>query len=221
MKKEYSPVRVSEVYHFADIAKKLPRDDAEKLQYFLMKRVFEAGAESDEVNNIISSITDRFVDEDNEMRRKAIEDELRRNGTVQQETIEADDHQIVKAIKKALPKFQSDRDWGGIYRILVDYCNFPAEKTKFTIRFWNMGIYAQDNPKCLEGLNRFVPSISKEEYMDHPFSYQALQKGCHPSWPMTYHAWKKTDSATSGFNKRKAIAAIFLENLIMETKNIR
>ena len=217
MNKEYSPLSYSEARHYADMTKKMPRDEAEFVQRMLQRRALEAGVGSSNVLEAISSITDRFYEEDREMRRKAIEADLHKRGTIEEAHIDADDDQIVQAIRLTLPKFQSDWDWGGIYRILVDFCDFPATKTDFVRRMARMGIYAQDN--FVKDLERLLPpAIRGTEWNEHPFGYQAVQRSVDPSWPPTYYAWKNSDITTHDFTDRLAIATIFLKNLIKATK---
>lgn len=216
MNKDYPKVTLAEVSHWADIAKSLPREDVEILQNNLRRRILEAGCASDYVLAVVDSMTERFADEDREMRKKLMEDELRRSGFMAQETIEADDDQIVLAIKKTLPYFKSDRDWGGIYRILVDFCphRFKNVKTQFTQQFWKIGIYATDNPNCVKDWKRGIPpAIYKDDYHGHSFSYQAIQKGCPTNWPDTYYEWQRKESVDRNFIDRKAIARRFLDNL--------
>ena len=88
MEKEYSPVSYAEVRHYVDIAQKLPRDNAEVLQRVLSRRAQEAGVSSDKVWPLIYSITDRFVEEDNKMRREIMEEEIRHKGIMEEEKID-------------------------------------------------------------------------------------------------------------------------------------
>lgn len=216
-KEEYSHVTYSEIRHYVEIAKSQPRDRAEFLQNVLRRRVIEAGGASDEMLGLIDSITERFVDEDRELRRQMIAEELRRGGVLQQEKIDADDDHIVEALKMTLKKFKSAFDWGGPYRVLVDCCDFPPVKTEFTKRFWKMGIYAVDNPKCVQGLPKYRPSIYQEEYCGHPFSYQAIQKGCPTEWGL-FRTWKYREDNSRDFTDRKEIASLFRDNLIRATR---
>ena len=216
MEKEYSPVSYAETRHYVDIAKKLPRDEAEVIQRVLLRRAQEAGVTSENVWPLIYSITDRFVEEDYEMRRKIMEEEIRRKGIMQEETIDADEDQIVTAIKWTLPKFNSDWDWGGIYRILVSCCGFPAVKTDFVRRMARLRIYPKDD--IVEIADRLTPAIYQKEYNGHPFSYQAVQKGCPKEWPDHYFEWKDREISTKDFSDRKRIAAIFRDNLIKAMK---
>lgn len=210
--KEYSPITLSEVHHYADLCKRVPRDQAEVMQKFLSQRALETGVTSSEILEAIQSISDRFVFEDRELRRKAIEEDLRRRGTLLQESIDAEDDQIIAAIKKTLPKFQSDRDWGGIYRILVDCCAFPPNISDFVRRFDNMGIFPKDN--CINGIKRRgIPSISEREYYGHRFAYQALQKGINNSWPKTYIGWLNCYITDRDFISRRDLATLFYKNL--------
>ncbi len=219
MNKEYSPLSYSEARHYTDMTKKMPRDEVEFVQRLLQRRALEAGVCSPDVLEVISSITDRFFEEDREMRRKAIEEDLRKRGVMEQTHIDADDDHIVLAIKWTLPKYHSDWDWGGIYRILVDFCDFPVTKTDFVRRMARMGIYAQDN--YVKNLDHpLPPAIRGTEWHEHQFSYQAVQRGVDPSWPPTYYAWKNSDITTRNFTDRLDIATIFLRNLFKATKEI-
>lgn len=216
MDKEYSPLTYDEARHIADIAKKLTRDEAIFLQNILLRRAQEAGVSSENVFPLIYSINERFVDEDNEMRRKAIEAEIRQKGIMQEEKIDVDDDQIVTAIKWTLPKFNSDWDWGGIYRILVSCCGFPAVKTEFVKRMARLRIYPKDD--IVKITDRMSPAIYQNEYHGHPFSYQAVQRGCPKEWPDHYFEWKDSETSTKDFSDRKRIAAIFRDNLIKAIK---
>lgn len=212
---KYSPIILSEARHYADLCKNAPRDQAEVMQNFLMRRALETGVTSHEVLEAIQSISNRFAEEDREMRRKAIEEDLRRRGTIALDSIDADDDQILKAIKKTLPKFNSDKDWGGIYRILVDFCNFPLAYSDFVRRFDDMGIYPTDD--IVTGIKRCgIPAISEREYYNHRFSYQALQKSIKNDWPQTYIGWTNSYKTDRDFISRKNIATIFYNNLKAE-----
>ena len=210
--KEYSPISLSEVQHYVDLCKNVPRDQAEVMQKFLMRRALETGVTSHEVLEKIQSISDRFVEEDRDMRRKAIEENLRRRGTIALPPIDADDDQIVAAIKKTLPKFNSDKDWGGIYRILVECCDFPPNYSNFVRKFDEMGIFPTDN--TVKGIKRCgIPAISERDYHNHRFSYQALQKSINNGWPQTYTEWMNCHITDRDFINRRNIATIFYKNL--------
>lgn len=217
MENKYDPMTYSEVLWWAHKARRLPRKDAEDIQRNLLFRAMEVGVSSPDVRDVIDGITDRFVEEDREMRRGLMADEMRRLGIMQQEKIDADDGQIVQAIKWTLPKFNSDWDWGGIYRILVDCCDFPPGKADFVRKFDCMGIYPKDNSvKDLKhGLS---PSIRGTEWYDHQFSYQAIQKGVNAAWPKTYYGWLNSDLTDRNFIARRDIAKKFKENLIKAIK---
>lgn len=213
--KEYSPLTYSEASHYADLCKRSTREEAETMQRFLMKRALATGATSTEVQEAIQSITDRFIEEDREMRRRAMEDEMLRSGVSKQQKIDADDGEIVEAIKKTIPQFQSDRDWAGIYRILVDFCDFPPKLSDFVRRFDRMGIYPTDD--AVKGLEkRVIPAINEHDYCGHRFSYQALQKGLNQFWPQTYWEWLNHQSAERDFVNRRTIATTFFKELKAE-----
>lgn len=212
MEKEYNPLSYSEARYYADMSKRMCRKEAETIQKALLLHALECGVESPKVNDVIYSITDRFVDEDNEMRRQIMENDLRRRGVLQQEDIEAEDEQIIEAIKLTLPKFQSDRDWGGVYRILVDFCNkcgFKAQKTDFVRRLATMGVYPQDMK-----VEHLLPATIKgDDWHDHRFSYEAIKKGVSTSWPATFYEWERSELQTRDFIARRKIATTFLKNL--------
>ena len=217
MNKNFPKVTCSEARHFAKIAEKMPLEDVKFLQSVLRLRMLQAGYESDHVLGIVDGMTERFLDEDKEVRRQLIAESLRQEGILGgQEKIEATDEQIVTGIKKTLPYFKSNRDWGGVYIILVSCCDYPSVKTDFVLRFWQMGIYAVDNPKCVGELTKDVPpAIYQDEYCDHPFSYQALQKGYSTTWPMKYEDCINIDLGNRDFAERKEIAGRFRRNLLV------
>ena len=197
----------------------MPKGDVERLQSFLMRRALDCGCE-DGVPAVISSLTERFVDEEGEMLRMRMDEYVRRMGIMEQQRIDATDEQIVKAIKWTLTDFNSEKDWGGIYRILVDYCQhlgFTTMKTTFVRRFVKMGIYPKDDivkdTECSQ-----PPSIYKDEYNGYPFSYYAIDKGIGAYWPSTYNEWKISDITTNDFIQRRNIAALFLRNLVKATE---
>lgn len=213
--KDYSPITLSEARHYADLCKNSPRNQAEFVQTILLRRALETGVTSHEILEAIQSISDRFVEEDRAMRKKAIEEELRRRGTLALDSIDADDDQIIKAIKKTLPKFNSDKDWGGVYRILVDFCNFPPAYSDFVRRFDDMGIYTTDD--VVTGIRRCsIPAISERDYYNHQFSYQTLQKSIKNDWPQTYIGWMNSYKTDRDFISRRSIATIFYNNLKAE-----
>lgn len=209
MPAERGPLTYSEVSYYVRKCKKSSRSDVECIQRFLQQAALDVGYESHEVIEAISSLTERFVEEERQMRREEIAKELRRNKVLGQESIDADDDQIVQAVKWALPQFKSDRDWAGVYRILVDCCEFPAKKTDFVRRFARMGIYPTDSTvKEIERTQS--PAIHDEEWQGHRFSYQAIQKGIGIGWPQTYAGWKTYDTPNRDFAERLAIANTFL-----------
>ena len=219
MEQEYRPLSMLEVRYWIQASKKMPRDDVERLQRFLRQRALDCGCEEG-VSEVISSLTDRFADEEREMLRKRMDEYVRRMGIMEQQRINATDNQIVQAIKWTLKDFESEKDWGGIYRILVDYCQhlgFTATKTNFVRRFAKMGIYPKDN--IVKDLDRSLsPAIYKDEYNGNPFSYYAIDKGVGAYWPISYDDWKTSEITTADFIQRKKIATLFLKNLVKATE---
>lgn len=213
MENKYDPITLSEAYWWANRAKKVRRQEAEYMQRFLLSRAAEVGVSSSEVTAVINGMLYPFVEEERQMMRELMAENLRRKGVLEMEKIDADDDQIVKALKWTLPKFQSDWDWGGPYRILVDCCDFPPVKTEFVRRMARMGVYTKDN--YVKDLVRSMPpAIRGTEWHDHQFSYQAIQKGVSPNWPDTYFGWMNSDIQDRDFLDRRSIAKIFKDNLV-------
>lgn len=213
MEIKYDPITLSEAYWWAKRAQKVSHQDAKDIQRYMLSRAAEVGVTSSDVTDVINGMLDYLVEEEREMMRQLMAENLRRRGTLQQEKIDADDDQIIKALKWTLPKFKSDRDWGGPYRILVDFCDFPQVMTDFMRKFARMGIYPNDNtPKDL--VHSVPPTIRGTEWHDHKFSYQAIQKGVKTSWPETYYGWQNSDIQDADFLDRRSIAKIFKDNLI-------
>ena len=206
MEIKYDSVTLSEALWWAKRAKRVPYPEAKDMQFLLLSRAVEVGVSSPDVMDVINGMLDHFVEEERKMKRELMAEELRRKGILQQEKIDADDDQIVKAIKWTLPKFKSDWDWAGIYRILVDNCDFPPGKADFVRRMARMGVYPNDDyPKDLV---RSMP----------PFSYQAIQKGIKTSWPDAYYGWQNSDIQDRDFLDRRCVAKIFKANLLKAVK---
>ena len=218
MENKYAPVTLSEVAWWAKRAKRVPYPKAQDMQRLLLLRATECGVSSPDVMDVIDGMLDPFAEEDRDMRRELMAEELRRKGVLEMEKIDADDDQIVMAIKWTLPNFKSDRDWGGPYRILVDYCDFPPAKTEFVKRFARMGIYPKDNKVAVE--RPLPPAIRGTEWCDHQFSYQAIQKGVKLDWPDTYYGWMNSDTQENDFLDRLSIAKIFKDNLIKAVRGL-
>lgn len=221
MQQDYRPLSMLDVLYWDKVAKSMPRNDVERLQRFLLQRALDCGCD-DGVPAVISDLTTRFADEEREMMRKRIDEKIRRMSILEQNRIDATDEQIVKAIKWTLPDFESEKDWGGIYRILVDYCQhegFTATKTCFVRRFAKMGIYPKDD--VVKDIERSIhPAIYKDEYDGNLFSYYAIDKGVGTYWPSSYENWKTSDITGNDFIQRRKIAALFLKNLIRATEDL-
>lgn len=219
MKQEYRPLSMLDVLYWQKVSRQMPRDDVEQLQRFLRQRALDCGCDEG-VSVVISSMTDRFADDEREMLRKRMDEYVRRLGIAEQQRIDATDEQIVKAIKWTLNDFESEKDWGGIYRILVDYCQhlgFTSTKTAFVRRFAKMGIYPKD--AVVKDIDRSLsPAIYKDEYNGNLFSYYAIDKGIGAYWPSSYNEWKTSDITSNDFIQRRKIAALFLKNLIKATE---
>ena len=205
--------------YWQKVSKQMPRDDVEKLQRFLRQHALDCGCEEG-VPAVISGLTERFADEEKEELRKRMDEYVRRMGIMEQERIDATDEQIVQAIQWTLSDFASEKDWAGIYRILVDYCQhlgFTATKTSFVRRFAKMGIYPKDN--TVKDIDRSMPpAIFKDEYNGNPFSYYAIDKGLGAYWPSFYNEWNTSVITSNDFIQRRKIASLFLKNLLKATK---
>jgi hypothetical protein len=219
MQQYYKPVTKLDVLYWAQASRAMPKGDVEKLQSFLRQRALDCGYEEG-VPLVISSMTDRFADEEREEYRRRVDEHIRRLGIMERQRIDATDEQIVKAIKRTLSDFESKKDWGGVYRILVDYCQhlgFTATKTNFVKRFAKMGIYPEDD--TVKDIDRSMPpTIYKDEYNGFPFSYYAIDKGVGAYWPLSYDDWRTSDITSNDFVQRRKIAALFLKNLVRATE---
>ena len=208
-----------DVRYWDKVSKTMPKSDVEHLQRFLQRRALDCGCEEG-VPMVISGMTDRFADEERDMLRSRMDEHIRRLGILEHQRIDALDEQIVKAIKWTLNDFESEKDWGGVYRILVDYCQhlgFTSKKTSFVRRFAKMGIYPKDD--VTKDIDRSIsPAIYKDEYKGFLFSYYAIDKGVDAYWPASYEDWKTSDIITNDFIQRRKIAAIFLRNLVKATE---
>lgn len=214
MDKKYDPITLSEAYWWARTAKGSSPHEAKEMQRLMLLRSAKVGVTSPDVNAVIEDMLAPHIEEEKKLMKEVMAEELRRRGTLQQEKIVADDDQIVEAIKQTLPKFQSDWDWGGIYRILVDCCAFPSAKTDFVRRLARMGIYPKTDGE-IKDLDRFLPpAIRDTEWCGHRLSYQAIQKGVKTDWPDTYSGWLNSDIQDRDFTDRRNIATTFKSNLI-------
>ncbi len=219
MQQEFRPLTMLDVLYWQKVSKHMTKEEVGQLQRFLWQRALDCGCEEG-VPMVISGLTERFVDEEREMFRKRVEEHIRNLSIADQQRIEANDEQIVQAIKTTLKDFESEKDWGGIYRILVDYCHhlgFTTTKTNFVRRFAQMGIYPKDN--VVDDIERTIsPTIYKDDYNGNPFSYYAIDKGVNPYWPSSYKDWQKCDITSNDFIQRRKIAALFLKNLLKVTE---
>lgn len=219
MQQDYKPVTMLELHYWVQASKEMTKENVEKLQNFLRQRALDCGCEEG-VSLAIKSLTDRFADEERKELRRRMDEYIRRMWIMEQQSINATDEQIVKAIKWTLSDFESKKDWGGVYRILVDYCQhlgFTATKTTFVKRFAKMGIYPEDD--TVKDIDRSMPpAIYKEEYKGFSFSYYAIDKGVGAYWPSSYDDWKTSDITSNDFVQRRKIATLFLKNLVRATK---
>lgn len=219
-KEKYTPLSRLDVRYWIKASKIMRREDVEKLQGLLRQKALDCGCEEG-VPALISSLTARFADEERVEMMRRMDEHVRRLGIMAQKRIDADDKQIVQAIKWTLKDFESEKDWGGVYRILVDYClhlDFTNQKTSFVKRFAKMGIYPKDD--TVKDFDPSVPpAIYKDEYNGKPFSYYAIDKGLGPYWPTSYQDWQTSDIATNDFIQRRKIANLFLKNLLKATES--
>ena len=221
MQQDYRPLSMLDVLYWDKVSRSMPRNEVEFLQRFLQRRALDCGYEEG-VPLVISGMTDRFADEEREMLRKRMDEHIRQISILEKQRIDATDEQMIKAIKWTLPYFESEKDWGGIYRILVDYCQhegFTATKTSFVRRFAKMGIYPKDD--VVKDLDQSVsPAIYKDEYDGKFFSYYAIDKGVGAYWPSSYREWQTSNITTNDFIARRKIASIFLKNLLKATEEL-
>lgn len=162
------------------------------------------GINNPEAFAMIDSITSHFKEEAN---RKAAEEAVAYAENLLKKhfdmpEINATDEQIAAAITKIAisETMQSKRDWGGIYRILVDSCKWPPAYKDF-----------ERKVKRLEemGLLNGVPQ-------EKAFDYQGLQTGISMEWPDSYKKWLSKTSGDNRFEHRRDVAILFLKYLQIE-----
>lgn len=115
--------------------------------------------------------------------------------TAQQNCIVKSDDEIRHAVTETLKYFGVKAQWTAIYRILVDFCGWDSEITKFVRR---------------------MKELMKDVRMDYPINYQAIQKTMlTPILQKHFTEWKryKVPQGDRVFNRQMFIAKKMLELL--------
>ena len=175
-------------------------------QYFetaLLYRLF--GDNSSEKRELVESIRKYYSVEFDE---KIIEEvEKRISAKIEKRhnlpKIVLDEEQIATALVQIQDELKGRTDYYSIYRILVDFCDWPEKMTDFCKRLTRLpiqvaltypfGEYDEGNPN--------FSSI-----------YQAIQKGENKSWPDNYQKWQSFTGDPT-FVHRMDVATKFLEIL--------
>ena len=188
------PMPRSEVVHVVTYAKGMPSfADAKPMIAYLEHRF--RGVNNPEAFELIDSINKHFTEEvqrQSEEKLMLYADRIIKARLGLPE-LSVSDEEVAAAILLTAPKMRGRRDWAGIYRILVDLCNWPKVFKDFerkVERLNDMGL--------LEGM----PS-------DKSFDYQGLQQGLSIDWPDTYIGWKKKMDADETLAHRREIATLF------------
>jgi len=149
------------------------------------------GMYNPEIHDMIESIKVHFQNEIENKWKSEIQKivDRRINNLIGGSELNVDDEQITKAINHIESIMDSHRDWGAIYRILVDYCGWPSKYKDFEKRINLLHLNLNDNVS---------------------FTYQGLQMGISPNWPKTFKEWLiiRNDDDTV-FEHRKKIATAF------------
>jgi len=146
---------------------------------------------SPEAYDVIDRIKKHFRNErENAWKREMQEMVDRRiNNLIGGSELNVDDEQITEAIIHIEPIMDSHRDWGAIYRILVDYCGWPSKYKDFEKRINLLHLNMNENVS---------------------FTYQGLQTGLLSEWPKTFKEWLiRSNDDDTVFVHRKKIATVF------------
>ena len=181
-------------------AKRQPCYEEAKQVEALLNNLFR-GCNNTEAFDLIDSIPYYFKEERDrlaEERASARMEKIIRKRMNLPEIL-VDDEQIDVAITKITndPIMNSRRDWGGIGRILIDFCGWPDVKKDFEHKVMRM--------KQM-GFLKNLPA-------DKDFTYQALQAGLSSDWPNSYKEWLIKTDGDNTFEHRREVAKTFLDYL--------
>lgn len=113
------------------------------------------------------------------------------------------DEQVIAALVEIMSIFSFDNQWVALYRILVDFCDFPSEIQSFCYRI----------DECLAGRK-----------LSHPCGYQNIQKYLTGILAKPYKQWLVYEGYKSiGFKRQKRVADQFLviiKRIAENTENI-
>ena len=152
------------------------------------------GVYNPEAFEMIDSVEKHFKEKEREQYQEEISKEVSRkiNEIQRGNRLELSDGSVAAAIYATAKYMRSKADWGAFYRILVDYCNWPAAYKEFEARLQRL------NLKLSQQLT---------------FDYQSLTKGIKRDWPKTYREWQTCGLIDPVLNHRKRVATEFLNNL--------
>lgn len=188
------PVPREELEVLVRQAKRLPtyKDAAPWLE--LMERDFR-GVYNPEAFAMIDSVERHFIEQDRQQLKEEISQQVNRafNEHFRQDGFELSDESVAAAIYATTKYMRNKADWGGLYRILVDYCKWPMAYKDFEIRQQKLNL-------------KLSQKIA--------FDYQSLVKGFGRNWPKTYRGWQTYDTSDDPtLDHRRRVATKFLENL--------
>ena len=107
--------------------------------------------------------------------------------------INLSEEQIVTALMEVMPFTSFDNQWVALYRILVDFCNFPSEIQAFCDQI----------DECLVGRK-----------LSRPCKYQNIQKYLTGILAKPYKQWLTYEgNEDTGFKRQKRVAMKFLSIL--------
>ena len=113
------------------------------------------------------------------------------------------DEQVIAALMEIMSLITFDNQWVALYRILVDFCDFPSEIQSFCDRIND----------CLAGRK-----------LSHPCRYQNIQKNLIGILAKPYKQWITYEGKKDiGFKRQKRVADQFLviiRRFAENTKNI-
>lgn len=172
-------------------AKSLPSwEDARPIANYLNWQFRNSG--TPEVFARIDSISRHFKDQN----EQAIAERIRRQLEMRFQKmlglpdINLSNEQAVAALMEIMPLISFDNQWVALYRILVDFCNFPSEIQAFCDHI----------DECLAGRK-----------LSRPCRYQNIQKYLTGILAKPYKQWLTYEGhKDTGFKRQKRVAEKFL-----------
>ena len=171
-------------------AKSLPSwEDARPIENYLNWQFRNSG--TPEVFARIDSISRHFKEQSEEAVTERVRRQLEKHfhKILGLPEINLSSEQAVTALMEAMSLISFDNQWVALYRILVDYCNFPSEIQAFCNHI----------DDCMAGRK-----------LSRPCKYQNIQKYLTGILAKPYKQWLAYKGQDIGFTRQKKVAERFL-----------